>query len=222
MANKITLTRDDLREDQTTAAETPAPAWETVSFPEAGAKRPTVPTVGADGQVRERELTDYEMRKVEESKDNVEAMRQASAATRGSNTLDAQMKARRVVQPLDENKIYSFAPSASIHEERVFMLTTGEDDEVRGYLTDATGFLQSTRENLQKIDVAYRDLMLDRTLTPDARSAKLEKETSAAYQKAYVGYAKAIDQLSRKIAFTEGELSQPLEAPAATERSMEH
>jgi hypothetical protein len=126
-----------------------------------------------------------------------------------------------VVQSLDENTIYQFTLSPSLHEERVFALAPDEHDEVRGYLKDASDFLQSTRTTLEKIDTAYKDLMQDRTLTPDARSVKLEAATSAAFQKAYTGRAKAIEAITKKIDHTEGLLNKPLEQQAATERSKE-
>jgi hypothetical protein len=209
-----TITRDDVREDQTTVS--PAPAWETISFDPAAPRRPTV--TGTDG--REHELTDAEFERWEKSKEDTAMRREAAAAQAGTGTLTAQLKARpRVVQSLDEGTIYGFQMSPSLNEETVLSLSADEDE--RGYLKDASDFLHSTRTTLEKIDTAYRALMVDKSLTPDQRTLKLEKVTSDSYQKAYVGHAKAVDALTRKISFTEGELSKPLEAQAATERSKE-
>jgi hypothetical protein len=215
MASTIN-TRDDVREDQTTAA--PAPAWETVSFDPAAPRRPTV--TGVDG--REHELSDAEFKRWEASKEDTAMRKTAAEAQAGTGSLTRHLMTRpRVVQTPDENQIYGFQISQSLNESRVFALAPDENDDVRGYLKDASDFLHSTRTVLEKIDSAYRDLMLDKSLNPTARTQKLEAATSTAYQKAYVGHAKAMDALQAKIRFTEGELSKPLEAQAATPRSTE-
>jgi hypothetical protein len=211
-----TITRDDVREDQVTAPA--APAWETVSFDPGAKRRPTV--TDADGRVRE--LTDFEFSRWEASKEDTAMRRQAAAAQAGTGTLTAQMKARpRVVQGIDENTVYGFQLSPSIHEERVLSLTTGEDDEVRGYLTDASSFFQSTRETLVKIDTAYKALMLDKSIPPDERVKRLEEQVGKAFTTAYTARGKALDAISKKIEHTSSLLDKPLEVQAATERSKE-
>jgi hypothetical protein len=206
------MATESIRED----AETAAAPWDTVSFP-----KPTRPTV-TDINGRERELTDGEMRQWEESKADTAMRKEAAAAQQGTSTIDHLMRARpRAVKPLDENTIYQFTLSPSIHEDRVLSLTEGEHDDALPYLADATNFLRSTRTTLEKIDTAYKGLMLDKSLTADARSLKLEAATSTAFTTAYAKQGAAIEALARKISFTEGELSRPLEAQAATPRSTE-
>jgi len=200
------MATESVREDAETNTAPPAPPapWDQVEFPQ------------------HDELTPYERRRVEESKVDSEMRREAAAAQKGGSTIDAQMRSRpRVVAPLDENTIYQFNVSPSLHEDRVFALAPDEHDDVRGYLKDATDFLRSTRTTLEKIDTAYRGLMQDKSLNADARSLKLEAETSKAFVTAYGRFGAAIEALDKKIKFTEGELSRPLEAQAATARSTE-
>lgn len=215
MANDVSIREDD---EVTTAAK----PWETVSFPQAPTGRPTITVVDDYGRETVREMTDYEFRKWEESKADTAMRKEAAAAQAGTGTLTEQLRARpRVAMVPDQNQVYSFVQSASLHEARVFALAPDEHDEVRPYLADASGFLQKTRETLMKIDTAYRDMMLDKSIPPDQRTLKLQDATNAAFQKAVVGRAKAIEALQKKIAFTDGELSKPLETQAATPRSTE-
>lgn len=201
-----------IREDET---DTAAP-WDTVSFPP-----PSRPTV-TDANGQPRELTDYEFRRWEESKEDTEMRREAAAAQAGTSTIDRLMGARpRAVKPLDDDTIYQFALSGSIHEDRVLSLTTGEHDDVTPHLSDATNFLRSMRETLIKIDTAYKDSMLDKSLNADRRSLNLEKETSTAFVKAYARRGTALEALAAKIAYTEGLLDKPLETQAASQRSTE-
>jgi hypothetical protein len=207
------MAQDSIKEDP--EATTDSKPWDTVNFTD----KPTRPTV-TDADGRERQLNDTEFRSWEASVADTAMRKEAFAAQAGTGTLTSQLKARpRVVQPLNEDQIYGFQMSPSLNEESVLSLSSDEDE--RGYLRDASDYLANTRSTLEKIDSAYRALIVDKSLTPDQRTLKLEKATSDAYQKAYVGHAKAMDALTRKISFTEGELSKPLEAQAATPRSLE-
>lgn len=196
------MATESIREDDETTTARP---WETVDLPEAPS-----------------DLSPYEQRKLEESKADSLMRREAASAQKGGSTIDAQLRTRpRVVQPVDENTTYGFQLSQSLNPERVYALAPDQHDDVRGYLTDASGFLDSVFTTLSKIDQAYRDLMLDKSLTPDARTQKLEAATSAAATKAYTGRAKAIEGLQKKIAHQDALLSSPLTAQAASPRSTE-
>lgn len=212
MATELNSVAED---PETETAQRP---WDSISFPEEPAKRPTV----TDENGRERELTDYEMRKLQESKEDTLMRRQAAAAQAGTSTIDNTLRTRpRVVQPLDENLIYGFQLSPSLHEERVFALAPDEHDEVRGYLKDSSEFLSSTRTALTNIDTAYRALMLDKSIPPDERTKRLEDAVSKAFTKAYTAHGAAIEAVMKKIDHTEGLLNKPLEVQSETRRSIE-
>jgi hypothetical protein len=205
------MATDSVREDDTLE----------FSLPEMPAVR-TVPTGG--GEVRE--LTPYEQRRVDESAADTEMRRQAAAAPKmipGEPSVLDQYRSnvRREPRPVDPNTIYGFDLSPSIHPERILSLVPDEHDDVRGYLKDATEFFANTHSVLERIDNAYRVSMTDTTITPDARSARLEKETTAAHDRAFAARGAAIESLQKKISHTEGELNRPLEAAAATPRSNE-
>jgi hypothetical protein len=170
----------------------------------------------------ERPLTDYEKRRIQESAEDTAMRRQAAEVQRGTSTIDRQlaMRPRQVREP-DPNTIYGFLVPMTVDPQRVTSLLTGESDEAAGYIKDATEFFANTHGVLTRIDAAYRLLMQDKTITPDARSVRLERETSAAFVKSFAARGEAIESLGKKIAFTEGELGKPLEAAAATPRSNE-
>jgi hypothetical protein len=206
--------QDSIKEDPETTDSKP---WDTVNFTD----KPTRPTV-TDINGQERELNDSEFRSWEASKIDTAMRREAASAQAGTSTIDHAMRVRpRVIVPIDENLVYGFQLSPSIHEERVLSLTTGEDDEVRGYLADSTDFFKNTRTVLEKVDLAYKALMLDKSIPPDERVKRLEEQVGKAFTTAYTARGKALDAISKKIEHTSSLLDKPLEAQAATERSKE-
>lgn len=211
------MATESIREDDETPSTETARPWDVINFTDKPT-RPTVPDV--NGQ--ERELTDGEFRSWEESKADTAMRKEAASAQAGTSTIDHAMRVRpRSVVPLDDNKIYGFQLSPSFSEERIYVLAPDEHDDVRGYLRDASDYLANTKQTLERIDLAYKALMQDRTHTPEKRSALLQDATEIAFQKAVVGRGKAIEGLQKKIAHTDQLLNSPLTAQAASPRSTE-
>lgn len=178
--------------------------------------RPTVPDING----KPVEMTDTEMRQREASLAHTDTVRKAVAAQRGTSTIDAAL-ARRNREPKqpDPNQVYGFTLPLALDPQRVANLA-GDETEL-GYVKEAVDFITNTHSVLTRIDEAYRLSMTDMTLTPDARTQRIEKEVTTAHDKAFAARGAALESLAKKIAHTETELNRPLEQAAATERSNE-
>jgi hypothetical protein len=183
---------------------------DTVEFklPELPQRRPMV--TGADGQLRE--LTDYEMRKLEESKADTEMRRQAAAAQRGGSTIDKVLGARRVVVPLNTGEDAPFTVPPSINELRITSMTSDEGEI--GHLQTSIGFLKSTRESLERVSTAYEALRADTTLSHEARSVKVSTAADKAHDTAYQAQHKALETIAKQIEHVSNELRTPLASAA--------
>jgi hypothetical protein len=185
--------------------ETNTKPWETVSFEPVGR---TVPDINGI----ERPLTEYENRKVEESRQDTEMRRQAAAAQRGGSTIDAALKARRVVYPVNTGEDAPFTVSPSINEARITALTSVEDE--LGVLNTGFEFLKSTRESLERVSAAYEALRADENLTPQARTNKVSAAAEKAYERACGALQKTEETISKQIDHVSNELRSPLATAA--------
>lgn len=206
----------DNAEDQVTGSGFPAPPFAMVEFDPTAPKRPTVQNT--DGS--SRPMDDDEFAAYQRSQEHTATIRKAVEAQRGSSTIDRALASKqRPPRPTDPNTVFGFDIPMSVDPQRLTTLT-GDETEL-GYVKDAVEFLTNTHGVLTRIDAAYRLSMLDSTITPDARSARIEKEVTTAHDKAFAARGATIEALQKRIDHTNRELNTPLETSAATPRSNE-
>lgn len=206
----------DNAEDQVTGSGFPPPPFEMVEFDPSAPKRPK--TTNTDGSLRD--MDDDEFAAYQRSQEHTAAIRKAVEAQRGSSTIDRALASKpRPPRPTDSNTVYGFDIPMAVDPQRLTTLT-GDETEL-GYVKDAVEFLTNTHSVLTRIDAAYRASMLDATVTPEARTQRIEKEVTTAHDKAFVARGATIEALQKRLSHTEGELNKPLETAAATPRATE-
>jgi hypothetical protein len=199
------MATDSVREDDPSNAS----PWDVINFTD----KPTRPTV-TDINGKERELTDYEFRRYNESIEDTAMRKEAAAAQAGTGTLTEQMRARRVVMPLRSGEDAAFTVPPSINELRITSLTSDESE--LGHLQTSIGFLKSVRESLERVSAAYEALRADATLSPEARSVKVSTAADKAHDNAYQAQHKALETITAQIAHVDTALRQPLVSAAHT------